>query len=130
MSHVPWVGNGIEYQDGHKSIYSVNHGLAPYFKTLLQTTLEKSGILSYSFDESLNEVTLVSETDLFVRFWDGTDKCVKVRYYGSTFLENGGHTSISNHLTGMTKYLKPECYTKSQWPYCEYDIISRIFGKI
>ena len=65
---------------------SANHGLAPYFKTLLQKILEKSEILSYSFDESLNEVIQTSEMDLFVRFWDGTDKCVKVRYSGPTFL--------------------------------------------
>ena len=51
-----------------KSMYRVSHGLAPHFKTLLPTTLEKLKILSYSFDESLNELIQTSEIDLFVRF--------------------------------------------------------------
>ena len=51
-----------------KSAFGVKHGLAPYFKPLLQTTLEKAEILSYNFEESLNEVTQKSEMDLFARF--------------------------------------------------------------
>lgn len=58
---------------------------------------------------SLNKATLVSEIDLFVKFWDGTEKCVQVRFYGSTFLGRDRHTSISNHFTGTTKDLKTEC---------------------
>ena len=40
-----------------KSMYVVNHGIAPYFKFLLEADIEKSNMLSLSFDESLNEAT-------------------------------------------------------------------------
>ena len=39
-----------------KSMYVVNHGLAPYFKSVLKTNLYKADFLVYSFDESLNDV--------------------------------------------------------------------------
>ena len=35
-----------------KSMYVVNHGLAPYFKSVLKTNLHKADFLVYSFDES------------------------------------------------------------------------------
>ena len=35
----------------------INHGLAPYFKSLLKTSLDRSDVSSFSFDESLNEAT-------------------------------------------------------------------------
>ena len=94
-----------------KSIYNVNHGLAPYLKILLQTILEKAD--TFSFDESLNKVIQTFEIDLFVRFWDGTDKCIKVRYYGSMFLGHGRHTEILHHFVGMAKDLKFECLYQS-----------------
>ena len=47
--------------------------------------------------------------DLFVRFYDGTNQCVKVRYCGSTFLGHGRYTDILSHFVGMTKDLKSEC---------------------
>ena len=72
-----------------KSMYGVSKVLAPYFNTLLQTILEKSEILSYSFDESLSEVIHTREMDLFLKFSDDIDKCVKVSYFGSTFLGRG-----------------------------------------
>ena len=91
-----WVCTNVQYK--------------AFFKTLLQTISEKSEILSYSFDESLNEVTQTSEIDLFVKLWDGTDKCVKVMYYCFTFLGHGRHTDILNHYVEMTKGLKLEYF--------------------
>ena len=64
-----------------KSMYVINHGLAPYFQTLLIDALGKSEIHVYSFDKSLNDSTQTSEMDLYVRYWDDLDKLVKVRYY-------------------------------------------------
>ena len=40
-----------------KSVYVVNHGLAPYFKSVLKTNLCKADFIVYSFDESLNDIT-------------------------------------------------------------------------
>ena len=50
--------------DKTKSMYVINHGLAPYFQTLLIDALGKSEIHVYSFDESPNDRTQTSEMDL------------------------------------------------------------------
>ena len=47
-----------------KSLYVINHGLAPYFKSLIKTSIDRPDIFSFSFDESLNEATQTSEMDL------------------------------------------------------------------
>ena len=78
-----------------KSMYVINHVLAPYFQTLLIDTLEKSKIYVYSFGESLNESTQTSKMDLNVRYWDDLDKLFKVRYCGSSFL---GYCKANNFL--------------------------------
>ena len=80
------------------SIYSVNHGLAPYLKTLRHTILEKSD--TFSFDESFKEVTQISEIYLFV---------TSVRYHGSMLFGHGRHTEMLNHFVQMAKDLKSEC---------------------
>ena len=73
-------------------------GLCLISRHLLQKILEKSEIRLYSFDGSLSEVTQTSEIDFFVRFWDGTDICVKVSFYGlrPTFFGHGRHTGMLN----------------------------------
>ena len=38
-------------------MYAINHGLAPFLKSALMSDLQKSDIHTYSFDESLNEIT-------------------------------------------------------------------------
>ena len=53
-----------------KSMYVINHWLAPFFKSQLTDDLEKSDIHVFSFDESLNDVTQTSEMDLYVRYWE------------------------------------------------------------
>ena len=42
-------------------MYTINHGIAPYSKSLPKTIIDRSDIFSFSFDESLNEVTQTSE---------------------------------------------------------------------
>ena len=59
---------------------------------------------------SLSEVIQASEMELFVRFCDDTDKCVKVGYYGSMFPGYGRHTGILNHPVRITKDLKSEYF--------------------
>ena len=53
-----------------KSVYVLIHGLAPYFKSVLKTNLQKAHFLVYSFDESFNDVTKTTEMDWYVRYWD------------------------------------------------------------
>ena len=88
-----------------KSMCVVNHGLAPYFKSLLKTNLHKADFLVYSFDESLSDVTQTTEMDLHVRYWDSIESRVKVRYYDSTFLGCGTHKDLLNHFKSITSDL-------------------------
>ena len=46
-----------------KAMYAINHGTAPYFKSLLLSSINTPGI--NSFDESLHEVTQTCEMDLY-----------------------------------------------------------------
>ena len=88
-----------------KSMYTVTHGLAPYFKAVLVSTREKSDVHLYSFEESLNDVTQTCEMDLYVRFWESVSNRVKTRYFGSSFL---GHTTLQDlysHFIDVTKDL-------------------------
>ena len=39
-----------------KAQHTVNHGVPPYFKTLLKTNIDKSTIIVVSFDESQNQI--------------------------------------------------------------------------
>ena len=91
-----------------KAMYVVNHGLAPYFKSLLKNDLLKTDFLVYSFDESLNDATQTTEMDLHVRFWDSAENKVKVRYYDSTFLGHATHTDILDHFKSITDTIPSE----------------------
>ena len=53
-----------------KAMYIATHGIAPYFKHLLKDNLNKSEVMVYSFDESLNEITKTCEMDLIIRYWN------------------------------------------------------------
>ena len=91
-----------------KSVFVINHGLAPYFQTLLIDALGKSEIHVHSFDKSLNDSTQTSEMDLYVRYWDDLDKLIKVRYYGSSFLGHCKANYLVEHFNELTKKLKSE----------------------
>ena len=53
-----------------KSMYLVNHGLAPYFKSVFKTNLHNADFLVYTFDQILNDVTQTTEMDLHVSYWN------------------------------------------------------------
>ena len=59
-----------------KSMYLINYWLAPLFKSLLLSKLNKSDIFVFSFDENLNQVTQCNVTELKVN----------VQFIFSTFL--------------------------------------------
>ena len=88
-----------------KSMYAINHGIYPYFKSLLLSSLSQSNIHVYSFDESLNNITQTCEMDLYVRYWDFACSQVKVRYFGSSFLGHGTSLDILGHFSKITKDL-------------------------
>ena len=88
-----------------KSVYVINYGPAPYFKSLLKSSIDRSDIFSFSFDESLNEATQTSKMDLYVRFWDVSENKVNVHYYGSSFHGHGTHQKLLSHFNDITKDL-------------------------
>lgn len=70
--------------------YTICHGIAPYFRKKLLSSLASVPFLVVSFDESLNKVTQKQQMDVLVRYWDDTtDGTVKTQYLTSCFL---GHT--------------------------------------
>ena len=88
-----------------KSMYMINHGLAPFFKSLLLSELNKSDIFIFFFDESLKQVTQTCEMDVYVRFWNVTELKVNVRFIGSTFFGHGTHQNLLKHFHEVTKEL-------------------------
>ena len=90
-----------------KGMYAINHGIAPYFKSLLLSNINTSDIHVYSFDESLNEVTQTCEMDLYVQYWDVACSKVEMRYFGSSFMGHGTYTDILQDFDKITKDLNP-----------------------
>ena len=62
---------------------------------------------TYSFDESLNEVTEPSEMGRYVRFWNADSNQVQSRYFGSIFLGHTRHLDLLTHFRDLTKDLNP-----------------------
>lgn len=78
-----------------KSSYLINHGIAPYFKSLLLEKLRSESLeFVLLFDESLNSKTQSKQMDVHVRFWDGGE--VRTRYYHSEFM---GHATAINMVS-------------------------------
>ena len=63
-----------------------SHGLAPYFKSLLNNTLSSLDCFVAMFDESYNKIWIRGQMDLHVRFRDIENNCVAARYFNSRFL--------------------------------------------
>ena len=63
----------------------INHGLAPFFKSMLNDSLQKSKINVFCFDGSLNDVTQTCVMDMYIRYWNDNSNTVNVRYHGSRF---------------------------------------------
>ena len=90
-----------------KTIYEITYGLAPYFKSILFDSIGRSDVYTYSFYESLNEVTQSSETDLHVTFWKADSNQVQSRHFGSSFLGHTRHLDLLIQLRDLTKDLNP-----------------------
>ena len=80
-----------------KVSFIVDHGLAPYFKTILKDEIKESDCNMLSFDESLNGITQTCQMDVLVQYWDVIDK-VKVRYWTSAFLRHSAASDLLAHF--------------------------------
>ena len=87
----------------NKLKYSINHGLAPYFKNILTGDLGSAEFLSVCFDESLNKTTQSCEVGLVLRYLDKIENKVQVRYWNSIFI---AHSAASDLFSKFNKGLK------------------------
>ena len=56
-----------------KCAYTINFGLADYFKEQLLSEVKASPLYVLSFDESLNPVSQSCQMDCGVRYWDSDE---------------------------------------------------------
>ncbi|XP_049275212.1 uncharacterized protein LOC125759844 [Rhipicephalus sanguineus] len=68
---------------------TICHGIAPYFRNMLLSSLVNVPYLVVCFDEALNKVTQKQQMDVLIRYWDAADDSMKTRYLTSCFM---GHT--------------------------------------
>ena len=101
-----------------KAMYAINHGIGPYFKSLLLSSIDTSDIHVYSFGESLNDVTQTCEMDLSVKYLDVPCNQVKMRHFGSSFIGHGTCTDILQHFDEITKDLNPAHLDLHGWAKC------------
>ena len=81
-----------------KMLYSINFGVAPFFKSLLYEDIKKSCCFVACFDESLNPVTQTCEMDIVIRFFNGSKNLVESRYWNSKFLGHGTAADLEREL--------------------------------
>ena len=92
------VSSKMELGPG-KIRYVVNHGIAPYFKTILKDEILLSDCFVVSFDESLNQVTQQCKMDLVIRFWNFTQNKIQVRFWNSVYFGHGTHVDLLKNFT-------------------------------
>ena len=62
-----------------KMSYTVNYGLAPYFKEQLVSQLKKCDEIVVCFDEAFNVISKRGQMDIVVRYWDDKTNQVSTR---------------------------------------------------
>ncbi|KAH6947963.1 hypothetical protein HPB50_022279 [Hyalomma asiaticum] len=80
--------------------YTICHGIVPYFRNMLLSSLINVPYLVVCFDEALNKVTQKQQMDVLIRYWDAADNSVKTRYLTSCFL---GHTCAEDLASAFRK---------------------------
>ena len=89
-------------------MYIATHGVAPHFKHLLKDNLNKSEVMVYFFDESLNEITQTCEMDVIIRYWNNDAQKVDVRYWGCSFFGHATHQDLLKQFNKITSELDPK----------------------
>ena len=72
-----------------KASYSLTHGIAPYFQSMLRDKIRKAPFYTLLYDESTTTQD-VKQMDLLARFWDREASQISCRYLGASFL---GHAT-------------------------------------
>ena len=61
----------------------INPGIAPYLYNIVQEKISSCDCFVVAFDESLNDVSQLSQMGTFFRFWYSASNIGKVRYWNS-----------------------------------------------
>ena len=77
-----------------KLAYAITFGLAPYFKSLLLTSLRNCSVFVVCFDEALNKVAQRGQMDIVIRIWNDTTNQVSSLYLTSVFLGHAKSTDL------------------------------------
>ena len=88
-----------------KCSYTINFGLAPYFKSLLKEAVREAPYHVRCFDESHNKAVQKGQMDMHLRFWDEATNTVKTRYYNSEFLTKSTATDIYDKFNSCSEDL-------------------------
>ena len=91
-----------------KALYIATHDNAPHFKHLLKDNLNKSEVMVYSFDKSLNEITQTCEMNLIMRYWNNDAQKVNVKYLESSFFEHATHQDLLKQFSKITSEHDPK----------------------
>ena len=78
--------------------YLIVYGLAPFFKSILLDTLNRSPFLTLMFDESLNYNVQANQMDIQIRYWDPIDGKAVTQYVDSKFIQRGNADNLSSAL--------------------------------
>ena len=79
-----------------KCCYLISFSVAPYFKLILDDTLNNIDKFVALFGESFNLSSKTGQMDLYIRYWDTTDNCVTTCYYNSEFLGKASAQDMKN----------------------------------
>ena len=111
-----------------KMRYSINFGLAPFFKSLLYEDIKKSCCFVACFDESLNLVTQTCEMDIVIRFFNEWKNLVESRYRNSKFLGHVTAADLVREFENVWRRWINQKFVKYQWivhlPVGNFSIVS------
>ena len=85
-----------------KANYLLCHGLAPYFKELLLTTVREQDAFVLLFDESYNSITKNKQMDVLVRMWTSATRVTSC-YLCSVFMGQDRASDIREHFLQSTQ---------------------------
>ena len=89
----------------HKTRYTINHGIAPYFHEILKANVNLADFYVISLDESMNSNAQANQMDCVIRYWDSEANVVKVQFWNSSYLGHRIHKDVlekfKNSLAGL-----------------------------
>ena len=79
-----------------KMKYTIQYGIAPYFKELLKDDL-KNTAYSFKFDETTNQ-QVKKQYDGYVQYWSCKHKCINIAYCGTLMVDHCPSEKLLEHF--------------------------------